>query len=269
MPFRLIHAGRYTQRERYVQTCEYCFLGLNLSGQVYSRLHAPDGRFLGDLTGTGLHLVPLNYVIDFEYGIDRENYALAVELPGLARLPNEAKLELAWNAQTFTLPFSIELPLAQRLLLREYYLRVVDLFQEATPAAFFAAEHLTAHLLGEYVLTASRQTVSAEEHLAERFRRAIDDDQTFSVPLDELAIQVGSAIGPARRCFLMRYGLAPGEYRVQRRQNRILELLGQTSHPLERIAREVGMKNATHLYAFVRRRFGVTPRTLRRQFRGG
>ncbi len=269
MPFHLIHAGRYIRRERYVQTCDHCYLSLNLSGLIYSHLYTPEGRFLGDMTGVGVHLVPPKYVIDFEYGPDRENFALALELPGLTKVPNEPRLQFTWNDHRFTLPFDIELPLAQRLLLREQFSRVVELFHESTPAAFFAGECLTYSLLGEYILSVSRQAVSSEGLLAERFRRAIDNDRTFSVPLDELAAEAGAAIGPARRSFFAHYGLSPGEYRSQRRQNRILELLAQTSHPLSRIAREVGMKNAPHLYAFVQRRFGVTPRTLRQQFRGG
>ena len=269
MYFRLIHAGRYTHRERYVQKCQYCYLSLTITGMVYSHLRLPDGRLLGELSSGGLHLVPPGFIIDFEYAAGRENFALALELPGLVKIPNEKHLKIVWDTQSFSVPYSIELPLAQRLLQREYYARVVELFQEATPAAFFAAERLTAHLLGEYVLAASRQTVSAEAHLAERFRRAIDADLTFNVPLEKLAANVGAAIGPARRIFQARYGLSPGEYRVQRRQNRILELLGQTSHTMERISREVGMKNATHLYSFVKRRFGVTPCKLRREFRGG
>ena len=269
MPIRLIHAGRYTRRERFVQTTDRCFLALNLSGQLYGHLHAPDGRLLGEISAGGLSLIPPGYIIDFEYGAGRENFVLGLELPGLTHLPNAPKLQLSWEDHCFTLPFSIDLPLARRLLLREHFARVVELFNEAIPAAVFDGERLAAWLLGEYVLAASQQTVSPDERLAERFRRAIDEDQTFSVPLDELAAQIGSTIGPARRGFQSRYGLSPGEYRVQRRQNRILELLAQSEYPLKRVAQEVGMKNATHLCAFVQRRYGTTPRALRRQFRGG
>ena len=132
-----------------------------------------------------------------------------------------------------------------------------------TPADRLAAEWMTAGILGEIM---ADKPARADEPAtpAARFRALIDADAGFGKTLAELCRDAGVGPGHQRKCFEETYRIAPAEYRARRRLARILELIGQNSLGFKEIAEEVGMRNVTHLHAFIRERCGVTPGELRK-----
>ena len=54
------------------------------------------------------------------------------------------------------------------------------------------------------------------------------------------------------------YNIDPREYRLRRRLEKIMHLLSENRMSTKEIADEVGMKNVTHLHAFIRQRCDMT-----------
>ena len=263
MKFRLIHAGAYTMKQHGKQYHDWEFIGLSISGRVFSRTKLPSGKIV-ESQGNGkptFGMSPRGIESEFFYGENRENYVLICDIPGLRRLEEEQVQELDFNGTTIRFPWSIKVSHARCFELKERFIKAVELFNRADPASLFAAEQISRELLGEL---ATENSVSLMQSPAEKLRKAIDEDCFFQKTLTELAVQCGYSLQHARRTFTAQFGVEPNAYRNRRRLNRIMELLAQSRYVPKEVAEAVGMKNVTHLYAFLKRECGKTPGELSR-----
>ena len=126
---------------------------------------------------------------------------------------------------------------------------------------------MTIGIVGELIAGSPARQDSPPSPAA-RLRAFIDADRNFQSSLKELSRDIGATPGHLRRLFQEEFRISPGEYRARRRLGRILELIDQNDLSLKEIADAVGMRNVTHLHAFVRERCQVTPGELQKQ-RGG
>ena len=158
------------------------------------------------------------------------------------------------------LPLSME----QAFAFRERFTRIGELHRDGTPSSIAAAEWMAAGIAGE-ILAGTNSGRNGSSTPVARLRALIDADRQFRKTLGELSREAAATPGHLRRLFLEKFQISPGEYRARRRLGRIMELIDRNELGLKEIAAEVGMRNVTHLHAFVRDRCGVTPGELQKQ----
>ena len=260
MNFKLLHAGCYRHKQTGSQYHRCEFLALNVSGRLYSRSRTPSGRVIPFTSQASLGLLPRGLSTDFSYGENRENYVIQCDIPSLRWQEENDFMELEYSGSFIRLPFHVPLSPARCFELREKFITAVELFNKADPPSLFAAEQISRELLGELAM----ESMKTAPTLADRYRAAIDDDRNFRCTLAELARQVGYSPAHARRCFTAHFGIDPKLYRNRRRLNFIMGMLAQSKYAVKEIADAAGMKNVTHLYAFLQKECGQTPGALRR-----
>lgn len=259
------HVGQYTRPETYVQETRRCHLGLSLSGLDYMRFFVPGREEPLELTGSALPcltLLPPGVRIEFRFGRRRENWVIQFQLPELELEPGEFRGRFREGGMS--LPVPLLHPGGGEL--RERFRRISELWMSGTPADRLAAEWMTVGILGE--IMAEKPAPAGESATpAARFRALIDGDAGFRKTLAELSRDAGAGPGHLRKCFEETYRIAPAEYRARRRLARVLELIEENGLGFKEIAEEVGMRNVTHLHAFIREHCGTTPGNLRKSRR--
>lgn len=269
MKFILHHADVYRRPEKYCQTLYCHFLGLNVSGLLYSRMtygpeHIPVSNEERPKNPT-LSLSPAGSRKDFCYGSKRENWVIQCSIPSLSYRAGDAFTTLLEDDRKFILPLSREITHEKMPELRKIFSEIRTLFQSQLPENIFRAELLSAALLSELM---AERPVSPLPDTAERLKEKIDADRTFQKDLAGLCLEIGYSTGHARKCFVERYQVEPGEYRTRLRLQLIMDKLAHTNLTLKEIADTVGMKHVTHLHIFLKNRCSMTPKQLLRQFRG-
>ncbi len=269
MEFILYHADVYRRPEKYCQTLRCHFLGLNVSGLIYSRMtygaeHVPilnEERPKNPL----LTLSPAGSRKDFCYGVKRENWVIQCGIPALSYHAGDLFTTLREGGRNFRLPLCREISHEKMLELRKVFSEVRTLSKSQLPENIFRAELLSAALLSE--LMAEKPVLKLPD-TGERFKAKIDADRAFQKDLGELCAEIGYSPEHARKCFAERYLVDPGEYRARLRLQLVMEKLSHTDLTLKEIADAVGMKHVSHLHIFLKKRCQLTPKQLLRQCRG-
>ena len=271
MKLEIVHCGLYNRPETFVQELIFTHLGLVTEGLDYMSIRLPgDAEELPIRTVDlpFLSLMPAGMTIDFRFNRRRENWVIQCRMPELrpalrlhgSLLKNDAGEELL-------IPLIRPLSMERAFALRERFVRIGELQRSGTPADTAAAEWMVIGIVGELLA----DTHSDRDHApspAARLRALIDADRQFRRTLEELCREAGATPGHLRRLFQKEFRISPGEYRTRRRLGRIMELIDRNERSLKEIAEEVGMRNVTHLHAFVRERCGVTPGVLQKQRAG-
>lgn len=267
MRFEILRAGAYSARQRYKQTTQSVFLGLNISGVEFMHLLSPEGRHCADFSNLTLTLIPEHFQLDFAYSARRENYVIECRIKGLERAGDDCGLLLDFRGTRLALPFVRHFQPERCDELRCRFLSIIALIRNAIPESRCAAELLAEALLAEFL--PSPDEADAVAGPAERLKKVIDADGAFEHNLGWLCRSVGMSGDYLRRTFVRRYGVTPAEYRTRLRLNRIYELLSSSTLSPKEIAAEVGMRHVTHLYLLLQSRCDRTPGDLRRQYRDG
>ena len=267
MQLEIVHPGRYTAPETFVQTTLFVHVGLCLGGLDYMNIAPPGGGEQLKLTGAAapfLTMIPPGAHVDFRFGRKRENWVIQCRMPELIPVAGACRQQLEQDGSLLCFPYMRRIKAGHALPLRERFALVVSLWQSGTPANRIAAEWMTVGICGE--MFAEEEPPDQEGTTpAARLRLAIDADRGFRKTLAELSREAGASAGFLRKCFRRAYQLEPAEYRARRRLSRIMELIDRNELSLKEIAEEVGMRHVTHLHAFVRERCGVTPGELQKQ----
>ena len=260
MNLDLLHAGRYTHEQCSTQVTNGCFLGLWVSGIEYSRSFDPQGKLYIDRRNATLSLIPPGFKCEYSFNSDRENFVLVCDIPGLQYQPDEEQLFLRHKDDTIRLHRAIPLSKEKLFFLRQSFERIVELKRSSLPGNIFMAEQLCSAVLAELAISEEHemQNGSISEQLAMELKKHLDADECFSSTLQEHCRILGYSPEHARRCFYNKYNIDPREYRLRRRLEKIMHLLTENRMSAKEIAAEVGMRNVTHLHAFVRQRCDMT-----------
>lgn len=267
MDLQLINCERYSCQQRFVQTTQCSFLGLNVSGLNYMRVYAPDDKPVGEARNDCLFLFPPRFRLDFEYGPLRENYTALCNIEALRWDPDKREAELALRPHRITVPLVLPISPAQTGEMRKRFQRICALSDSAFPADKQIAELFLESIIAEFAETARRQITPKIPEVAERLKQRIDEDREFRHSLKEIMADLPVTEVHLRRLFLKYYRIHPAEYRAELRFNRIRDLLRDPDLTLKEIAELVGMNHVTHLNLFVRKHCGLTPVRLRRSLR--
>lgn len=267
MDLQLINCGLYSCPQRFVQTTQCTFLGLNVSGLNYMHVYAPDNKPVAEARNDCLYLFPPRFRLDFEYGPMRENYTALCNIEALHWDQDKREAELAVRSHRITVPLVLPISPAQTGEMRKRFQRICALNDSAFPADKQIAELLLASIIAEFAEAARRQTAPKIPEVVERLKQSIDADSEFRRSLKESMADLPMTEVHLRRLFLKYYRIHPAEYRAELRFNRIRELLRDPERTFKEIAELVGMNHVTHLNLFVRKHCGLTPVQLRRSLR--
>lgn len=262
---QLIHAGKYDFAQRSRQTTHGTFLSLTVSGQEYSRSYTPGGKPYLIGHNDFLSLTPPGCSIDFSYSRKRENFVLICDIPSLAFNEDESAISIAYCDTRIPLLPGKKLETAETLHLRSIFERIIQLKSSPVPANIFIAEQLCGRLLAELAIPDSPSTDKTRQDPAEQLKISLDNDLHFCKSLTAHAHAIGYSPEHLRRCFIHKYNIDPREYRLRRKLDRVFLLLNDRKLSMKEIAGELGMKNVTHLYSFIRQRCGSTPVKLQKK----
>lgn len=268
MKIEFFYAGCYTRLEQVIQPLKSFMLSLIVSGFEYMKFYDSSKRLLKSPVQIEadipcLLLIPPGITLDFSTGRKRENWVAMLELPEVRF--EENSLESSYNS--VPLQPVMKLEPRQVYAMRELFSAVVVNIASGQPGGREKAKLQLGALIAELIAAPDTQAVRSSR--AEAMKNAIDADTSFRCTVREHNERLGYCSLPyMRKLFFQEYGILPGKYRNTRRMNRIMELLAQTDFSLKMIADEVGMKNLTHLYAFLRNEQNLSPKELMEQIRG-
>lgn len=255
---KIEYIGFFTKKQKMHQLLNpgTAILGMGMGGYIKRELFNPvTGEHLPRAEFPTLSLVNYPLEIDFEATEERKNWAVVCRIPGLTfnSLGNFYQLETPDGVLKF--PYEMHLTPEHAAELHEEFKLCAARMEQGTLKSRYSAKMIIMRILGELLNAPIEHDAPQAAPLgAEKFKKAIDNDQTFSIPLKVLAESTGYSLEHARILFEKYYHHTPNKYRADRRLERINELLFTTDMNCKEIADAVGMKHLTHLYAFLRRR---------------
>lgn len=265
---KILNVGVYREAEKFVQITPCIFLGVHIKGLVRCTTYYPDGSLFDERDSKvkqippDLHLFPAGCRVDFEYGIDRENWVIMLEFPAICY--DETTHQLVWNhdGNRLPIPTRIILTKAELAEMKNVFVELNELYYSSLPQNLLIAELLVLQIMQKFLCISQRN-----DDIVELFRKRLESDREWKYTISEHCNALGRNRDLLRKDFYTRYNISPGEYRIQQRLRRIQHLLGYSNMTLKEIAYEVGMKNLSHLSCFVRERCGKSPSELAREYR--
>ena len=265
---KIINAGVYRSAQKARQVVEYPWIALSLKGLIRRAEYDPRGRLKNTFDSAKEPFVPNlsvcvpGFVLDFEYGEDRENYVTVLDWNALRYDCDRAEFSLVYDDIELKIPEVVELSAPEAVFLRERFEEIMAKYNSAIPCNQFAAEIMT----GELFLRFLRKPMERDDAV-ELFRKLLDEDEHYEKSILMHCRDLGENRDLLRQRFIDRYKLTPREYRLRKRLVRIMHLFTYSDMSLKEIAADVGMKNVTHLNALIRKHYGKTPRQLCQEYR--
>lgn len=264
---RILNAGCYTHAQKSSQIMNCYAVGLYVKGAIRTVSYYPDGSLRKSFDCRKEKSVPALKLsvpgsrMVFEYGEDRENWVIMLAFPAITFSPEDHTFY--WNSKGHFLPLpdTIYLTEPQVMELRHLFTNLCQLYTSSLPKNQLEAELLLLQILHYFL-----RTPGWVEDRVERFRKRIAEDSLWERSITEHCADLGVNRDQLRKEFFQRYKIAPGEYRIQLRLQKIRHLLAYSEKTLKEIAFESGMKNLSHLSSFVRERCGKTPSELREEY---
>ena len=126
-------------------------------------------------------------------------------------------------------------------------------------------EELMLHLLEKYPLEIlSFQLKSPEEYSDLEIRKAVEQNITSNLTLEELAFLCNTSVSTFKRKFVKLYQLPPSQYFQQRKMELASLLLLQNEHPGE-VFHKVGYENHSSFSQSFKQVYGVSPKQFQQE----
>lgn len=267
---KIINAGVYRHAQKGRQVVENPWIALSMRGQIRRTEYDPAGRLVYTFDADRGPFIPYlsicvpGFVLDFEYGEDRENYVTILDWDALRYDCGRAEFFLNYGDVELKIPEMIELSAPEAAFLRGRFEEIMEKYNSAIPCNQLAAEIMTHELFLRFL-----QKPMERDDAVELFRQLLDEDDHYEKSILRICRDLGENRDLLRQRFIDRYKLTPREYRIRKRLVRILHLFTYSDLSLKEIAADVGMKNVTHLNALIRKHYGKTPRELCLEYRTG
>ena len=265
---KIINAGVYRFSQKTCQVVENPWIALSLKGQIRRTEYDPVGRLVHAFDAEKEPFVPYlsvcvpGFVLEFEYGEDRENYVIILVWESLRYDCDRAEFFLIYGDRELKIPEMIELSAPEAAFLRGRFEAIMEKYNSAIPCNQLVAEIMTHELFLRFL-----QKPMERDDVVELFRKLLDEDDHYEKSILRHCRDLGENRDLLRQRFIDRYKLTPREYRIRKRLVRILHLFTYSDLSLKEIAADVGMKNVTHLNALIRKHYGKTPRQLCEEYR--
>ena len=269
---KIVNAGVYRYAQKGRQVVEKPWIVLAVRGLVRREEYDPRGRLRTGFDAAAANRAGVSYlsvctpgfVLDFEYGPDRENYVTILDWDALRFDCGREAFMLDYDGVGLEIPEHILLSPAETAFYRDRFEEIMAKWNSAIPGNMLAAELMTQELFLRFIRDPGKG-----DDVVEVFRKHLDNDTHWEKSILRHCRELGVNRDVLRARFAERYKLSPGEYRINRRLKRILYLFTYSDLSLKEIAADVGMKNVTHLNLLIRSRFGRTPRQLCLEYRRG
>ena len=267
MNIKILWAKRYTTSERKeMLKSTVVQIGMNISGLEYSKVYDQNDRLFRTVRNeAALFLIPPGFKHSFVYGKNRENYVITCYIDELAYDKEKEVLLLDHGGEKLILPHYLPLTPIKLLRIKEIFSEIIRLSARLSVLPCrFAAEQKIKNILAELIVSQWEQETGSNSFVAEQLKQAIDKDTTFTKTMTRICHEIGYTPAYCRKCFKEDYGIKPGEYMAQKKLKKITEMLQKHTMTFKEIADEVGMKNVTHLYLFLKKHCNMTPLDIRR-----
>ncbi|MBQ7207074.1 MAG: helix-turn-helix domain-containing protein [Lentisphaeria bacterium] len=262
---KILNAGVYRHAQRSEQTIQAIHLALHIRGAVWNNMYYPDGTLCStfdarkeDMT-PHLSIATRGFRFAFEFDSTRENWVIIIAFPAIEYHADDHRIY--WNYQGHALPLPQQIPLTETecSALRQTFSTLCQLHRSALPQNMLESELMVLQILQRFL-----QSPGNDDDDVELLRRRLAEDTLWKHSIAEHCRFLGANRDRLRREFTARYKIAPGDYRIQMRLHKIFYLLAYSDLSFKEIAFQVGMKNQSHLSAFIRERCGKSPSELKR-----
>lgn len=243
-------------------------IGLYVCGLKKSREFYPDGNVrTHDVSARtpSLRLYFPGGISEYEYNNIRENWWVTFAEPAPVHYDFALKCPVLRDGGN-NFPIAPEIPLdpAEVSSVRMIFSEIRAGWLSGTAQGMAVAELLVGGLLAKF-LKAEFDINAAS--VAERYKQLIDADIRWTMSLEQLSRQLSMRRDDIRKCFVEKFGIQPGQYRIQQRLGQIMDLITSTNMSAKEIAWQCGLKNVTYLNALTSKYFSATPTELIKRFR--
>jgi AraC-like DNA-binding protein len=247
---RMVQCFEEAQRNAYVN--EMPSVGLSISGDVF---HRWDGVDLG-VRQPFLSITPPGVHLDYEYDEDRENWVVGLVTDDFRKRRNPAVAQVRCGGQWVSLPSLTPVDPENVPGLRDEMMRMREAFLSADPRSRFRLKTGVINFLRRMI---DRQADTLRTSPAMELKRLIDDDETFSESLKNLAGKCRYSSNHLRILFRRTFGVNPHAYRTQRRMARAVDLVSNSQLSVKEIAAATGFEHVSHFCTMFRKTFSMTP----------
>ncbi len=264
----ILNAGVYRCAQDGIQTVPFPWIALGIRGLLHRESYDPCGNLVSSFDVSRTPYVPElsigvpGFRLNFSYDSTRENWVIMLDWDAIRYVPEERKVLLCSHDTEFEIPLSIPLTGLETASFREQFRTVTEYHNSALPK-----NQLTASILVQNLFLRFLQVPVRQDDLVEQFRKRLDADEKWSMNIQEHCRELGIGRDRMRELFFERYKISPGDYRIRKRLQKILNMFAYTDLSLKEIAFAAGMKNVTHLNSLLKKEFNRTPRELCREYR--
>ena len=259
---KIINFGVCRHQQRFRQRFDFTMLSLNWSG-----LEFLTGQYLN--LHKGQKCLTLSFpgeTVEFEYGLDRENWVAIFDLACLGRDAETGQACWVQGEQRITFPAMVDLAVEQAAVWRDEFSRLYEVFRNPTPANLLRVEWGITGML-RFMLE-KKEDASLRSPVA-RFRHLLSDPQEAHRGLESLSVQCGYSVAHMRGLFKREYGISPQVYRNRHRMTRAMDLIANSRFSLKEIAYQLGFCHPSHFTALFQKTYGTLPREALRSMRLG
>ncbi len=243
-------------------------IGLYVCGLKKSKEFYPDGGIRTHDVSTrtpSLRLYFSGGISEYEYDNVRENWWITFADPAPVYYDFDLKCPV-FSDGTNKIPISPEIPLdpAEVSSVRLMFSEIRSGWISGTPLGLATAELLIGGLLAKFLKAEFQMEMPS---VAERYKQLIDADVKWTMSLEQLSSQLSMRRDDIRKCFVEKFGIQPGKYRIQQRLGLIMDLITSSNLSAKEITWQCGLKNVTYLNALTSKYFNATPMELIKRFR--
>ncbi len=264
----IINPGVYRHAQVGHQTIYHPWISLCVRGLVRRDEYDPEGSLLSVFDAAKEPFQPKlaigipGFHMDFEYDSTRENWVIIMNWDALRYDPVERRTLLRYRDTELEIPRRITVSPSETETLRARFRTITEYHNSALPQNQLAAAIMTQNLFLRFL-----QEPVREDDVVEHLRKRLDADEKWEKTIHEHCRALGIGRDRGRELFLARYRISPGDYRIRKRLQKILNLFAYSDLSLKEIAFAVGMKNVTHLNSLLKKEYNRTPRDLCREYR--
>lgn len=251
--FRLYNAAVYRNSQQTTTVNPLPWINLVVSGMRWRQFsdgftERPSGPFI-ELVGPGRETT-------FCYTAERENWVIQLLSDDIRPAAERTNCEIRCGGGWARVPSHLALSPARCQALQRCCAALTADSLSPDPLRRLRMRSRVCELLTAFVSQA--EVVDADDP-CERFRQAIEADETFSRTLTDLGGGLGYSQDHLRRRFVDRFGTTPKRYREQRRMAMAADLIANGDEGLQAIARRLGYQHISHFCSAYRGYFGATP----------
>lgn len=265
---RIINPGVYRHAQNGHQIIYHPWISLGVRGLLRRDEYDPQGNLLASFDSRNEPYIPRlaigmpGFRMDFTYDSTRENWVIMMDWDALRYDVSEQRLLIRYDDTELEIPRRIFLTPTELETFREQFRTITEYHNSALPQ-----NQLTASIMMQNLFLRFLQEPVGKDDLVEQFRKRLDADEKWEKTILEHCREQGIGRDRIREQFFARYKLSPGDYRMRKRLQKILNLFAYSDLSLKEIAFAVGMKNATHLNSLLKKEYGRTPKELCREYR--